>query len=253
MVPGEASAALAILQRNVGETLIAVYLHGSVVAGGLRPSSDVDLMAVIGAPMTHGVRTRLVNELMEVSGRHPFDPDGRRPLEVILFSRAGLAAPAFPAHCDFLYGEWLRERFEHGEVPQPHAGLEYTLLLAQARTQAEALIGPDPSALPPVIQPSDMRRAIRLALSALLSTLGGDERNVLLTLARMWRTLATGDLVPKDVAADWAVPRLRPEAAALMADARDAYLGIGPENWKGRQQEVRKVATELSERVAAML
>jgi streptomycin 3"-adenylyltransferase len=253
VTPNEASKALTVLQHSFGDKLLAVYLHGSAAAGGLRPSSDVDLMAVIDTPSTYAVRKHLVSELLEVSGRHPVDLDGRRPIEMIVFDRSDLAVPAFPMRCEFLYGEWLRERFEAGEVPEPHADPEFTLVLAQARRNAKALIGRDPAALLPIIPASDVRRAIGLALPTLLETLEGDERNVLLTLARMWRTLAIGDFVPKDVAADWAIPRLHAEAAALVAEARDAYLGVKSDHWQDRQQEVRLVASALGERVAAML
>src|SRR5690606_18364981 len=80
----------------------------------------------------------------------------------------------------------------------------------------------------------------RQALPALLDSLEGDERNVLLTLTRMWRTLATGDFVPKDAAAGWAVARLPAEHAAVLATARDAYLGIRRDDWSARRQEARR-------------
>ena len=253
VMPGEALKAVSILQRCVGDKLLAVDLHGSATAGGLRPNSDVDLVAVIDTPTTHAVRKRLASELVEVSGRHPIDPDGRRPIEMIVFDRSDLAVSACPARCEFLYGEWLRGRFEAGEVPTPHADPELTLLLAQARRNARTLIGRDPAALLPIISGSDVRRAIGQVLPTLLGTLEGDERNILLTLARMWRTLATGDFVPKDVAAEWAVPRLQAGAAALVADAGDAYLGTKGDNCRDRRREVRSVAKDLGERVAAML
>ena len=96
-------------------------------------------------------------------------------------------------------------------------------------------------------------RAIGDALPELLGNLEGDERNVLLTLVRMWHTLATGEFVPKDVAAEWATCRLPAERAALVALARDAYLGTRADNWQPRQREARLVANDLAERVAAML
>ena len=252
-IPDEALKAVIVLQRSVGDRLLAVYLHGSAIAGGLRPDSDVDLMAVVDAPTTYAVRRCLVSELMRLSGRHPVDPDGRRPIEMIVFDRSDLAVSTCPARCEFLYGEWLREAFEAGEVPKPHADPEFTLLLAQARRNARTLIGRDAVALLPDIPDSDVRRAIGQVLATLLGALEGDGRNVLLTLVRMWRTLATGDFVPKDVAAEWAIPRLQAGSAALLADARDAYLGKRGDNWRDRQQELRSVAKDLGERVAAML
>lgn len=252
-IPVEASQALPIVERCFGGSLSAVYLHGSAVAGGLRPASDVDLLAVIDRPATHPVRARLVSDLMEVSGHHPAKPDGPRPLELIAFLRADLAASVYPARAAFVYGEWLRGAFEAGDVPEPVSDPEFTLLLAQARQEARPLHGPDPAELLPVIPDADIRRAIGDALPALLETLDGDERNVLLTLARMWQTLSTGAFVPKDVAAEWAAPRLSGEAAALLARANAAYLGGDDVDWRGRRHEVRRAANALSVRVRAML
>lgn len=250
--PIEAEQALLAARQCLGDAILAAYLHGSAVAGGLRPQSDVDLLVVIEPPMTHETRARLVSELMTVSGT-PGRAGDRRPLELIIFRRADLSASLYPARSEFVYGEWLREEFEAGVVPTAVSDPEFTLLLAQARREARSLIGPSPCELLPIIPQADIRRAIGDALPALLGTLKGDERNVLLTLARMWRTVTTGDFVPKDIAAEWAAERLLGEAGALIAHAREAYLGVTDDDWHTRQDEVRRVADDLSRRVAAML
>ncbi len=190
---------------------------------------------------------------MKISGRHPVDADGRRPLELVVFHNADLETSVYPARGEFIYGEWLRDAFEAGEIPEPASDPEFTLLLAQARQDAKPLIGPDPTELLPITPEADIRRAIGDALPVLLDTLDGDERNVLLTLARMWRTLATGEFVPKDVAAEWAVQRLSAGPAATVAHAREAYLGLTTDDWRSRHREVRQAADGLGERVTAML
>ena len=251
-IPDAASRALPILRRCLGDSLCAVYLHGSAVTGGLRPRSDVDLLVVIDQPTTPAIRARLVAELLRVSGRHPAKPEGPRPLELIVFQRTELS-PAYPARSEFLYGEWLRDECEAGAVPNPVSDPDFTLLLAQARAAATALIGPPPAELLPIISDADIRRAVREALPGLLGNLQGDERNVLLTLARMFRTLTTGEFVPKDVAAEWAMPRLPAATASLLALARAAYLGMATDDWQPRQQDVKKAANDLSERLTMML
>lgn len=243
---------LPIAQRSFGNALVAIYLHGSAVAGGLRPDSDVDLLVIIDQSMTQAARERLIVELMGISGR-PADRNGPRPIELIVFLRADLTSSIYPARSELVYGEWLRGAFEAGEVPGPVPDPEFTLLLAQARQEARALFGPDAVSLLPIIPDSDIRHAIGDSLPGLLDRLAGDERNVLLTLARMWRTLTTGEFVPKDIAAEWAAPRLGADAAALVADAREAYLGGRTDDWRARQGDVRRVAAELRDRVAAML
>jgi len=252
-IPDEAIRALPVLHRCLGDSLLAAYLYGSAVDGGLRPMSDIDLMAIVDRPMTAESRQLLATELLRISGRYPPKPGDPRPLEVIVFQQADLSPPAFPARREFLYGEWLREAFETGVVPEPAANADSTLVLAQARLTAKAVIGPPPAELLPAIPSADIRRAIGGALPALLGDIEGDERNVLLTLARMWHTLATGAFVPKDVAADWAIPRLPAASGTLLGLARDGYLGTQIDDWQSRQPQARKLAEELNKHLTALL
>ena len=253
LIPAEADNALSVVRKLLAESLVAVYLHGSAVSGGLRPHSDVDLLVIIDQPMTLTVRKCLTAKLMAISGRYPADPYGRRPLELIVFLRADLSASLYPARSEFIYGEWLRQEYEAGEISEPVHDPELTLLLAQARKEAQSLLGPHVSELLPMISQSDIRRAIGDVLPTLMQTLPGDERNVLLTLARMWRTLITGEFTSKDVAANWAAARLPAEQAAVLADAQKAYLGVCENDWINHRQAIRQTASALYDCVAANL
>ncbi len=252
-IPPEASEALSILRTCFGTSLLGVYLHGSAVTGGLRPNSDVDLLAIVDRPTTHMDRERLLAALLMVSGCYPVGEAERRPLELIVFNHADLATFAHPGRSEFVYGEWLRGAFEAGEMPEPASDPELTLLLAQARDEAIALAGPEPADLLPVVPKADIRCAIGDTLSTLLGALEGDERNVLLTLARMWRTLVEGDFVTKDAAARWALPHLPLETAKILDSAREDYLNRTGFDWPAHRREVGRAVEELAERVAALL
>lgn len=252
-IPPEAMNALRILMHRLGSTLRAVYLHGSAVGNGLRKGSDVDLLAVVEESLPASVRTPLSNDLMAASGFYPSDPMGRRPLEVVIVRLADLEPLPYPARFEFVYGEWVRAAVEGGAVPQVEANPEFTLLLAQARKEAVSLVGPNIADLCPDIPSDVIRRAIGDLLPELIRSVEGDERNVLLTLARMWRTLSTGQFVSKDSAADWAAPRLSGRAAAILALARDAYLGDGDDDLHLRRAEVSTTTEEISERILACL
>ena len=54
----------------------------------------------------------------------------------------------------------------------------------------------------------EIKKAIRFSLPGLISSFKGDERNVLLTLSRMWLTLVTEEITTKDVAAKWVILKL---------------------------------------------
>ncbi|HYI31023.1 MAG TPA: aminoglycoside adenylyltransferase family protein [Bradyrhizobium sp.] len=251
--PVEAENALRILQECFRDALVAVYLHGSAVAGGLRPDSDIDILAVVNQPTTQTIRKALVAELMKISG-YPAALDTPRPLEVIIFNEDDLAEPGYPARSAFIYGEWLRKKFEAGEVPQPVADPELTVLLAQARQNAKTLFGQEPTEILPVIPAEDLRRAIGEALPALINSLEGDERNVLLTLARMWLTLTTGQIVPKDVAAEWAISRLPAESSATIALARAAYLGLATnDDWTNQGARTRQTVSQIHRSISEIL
>jgi streptomycin 3"-adenylyltransferase len=251
--PAEGLAALKIVKDLFDDSLLAVYLHGSAVSGGLRPQSDVDLLVVTEQPMTDAMRGSLLAALMRTSGRHPASPDGPRCIELMVLLKSHLSASAYPARSEFTYGEWLRDAFEAGEVPRPVSDPELTLVLAQARQEARALVGPAAEALLPRIPDDHVRQAMCDVLPSLLDNLTGDERNVLLTLARMWRTATTGEFVTKDTAAEWAIPRLPEDLATVLIHARDAYLGQSKDAWETHQTEVRQAATYLHHRISELL
>ncbi len=239
---------LALLRAVLGEALLAFYQHGSTVSGGLQPQSDLDLLAVVRRGLSREERRQLVAALLEISSRYPAEQRERRCLEVIVFGRDDLAGSGVSIRAELVYGEWLREKLETGAETLPGADPEYTLLLVQARREAVALIGPPARELLPEVAPRHLRAALREVLPTLMAGVAGDERNVLLTLARIWYTATTGAFAPKDVAAAWALPRLKalPEAA-LLEVAREEYLGHRVEDWSQRGPEVQRLAERLRE------
>ena len=84
----------------------------------------------------------------------------------------------------------------------------------------------------------DLRRAMVEGIPSLLGDLDGDEANVLLTLARIWVTLETGEIVAKDAAADWAIARLAPGERRALERARAVYLGEAPDTWDDLRSRV---------------
>lgn len=240
------SATLAALADTLERGLLAVYLHGSAVSGGLAPQSDIDLLAVTDRSLTDHERTALLDALLRLSARHPRIEGGPRCLEVMVFTRSDLADPTFPARADFTYGEWLRDGFMAGSRPAPTRDPEHTLVLALAAQQAQPLLGPDPRTLLPKVSALAVRRALNHQLPVLLEGLGDDTRNVLLTLARMWHTAATGAFTTKDRAAEWASLRLGADHAQLLGHARRAYLGQIADDWSRNRDAARCLADHLA-------
>ena len=247
-LPTEARAAHDIIVRELGESVVGVYLFGSAMAGGLRPNSDVDLLVIVSDSPDALARRRLVEALMRVSGS-PEDDGTPRPLEVTMLCRRVLAPLQYPPRSELLYGEWLREEFEQGRIPPTVPDPDLAVVLATARQASLPLRGPELTELVAPIPETDLRRAILDSLPDLVAGLQGDERNVLLTLARMWMTLETAEIAPKDVAAAWALERLPQELQAEMALARQGYLAGGGDDWSQCKPQVETLVGFLQRAV----
>jgi predicted nucleotidyltransferase len=241
------------LSDTLGSNLVAVWLHGSGLTGKLRPQSDIDLMVVLSGELGENQRDALLATLMDLSALHPAGPDDPRCLEVIGFCRGDLGQTSISARAEFLYGEWLRKGFLTGKRLDPVEKPDNTLMLAQARAKSRALLGPPASELLPHIPRELVRRAMQAAIPELMEGLLGDERNVLLTLARMWHTARSGSFILKDEAAAWAIPQLQDQDAALLDLARCAYLGEVTDDWAGRSEATQRLAMHLSQYVVSPL
>lgn len=145
-----------------------------------------------------------------------------------------------PSRAEFIYGEWLRDDFLRDTLPMPHSSVDTILLLAQARETAVSLHGARASAHLPVIPTAAIRTALSDAASDVMVALQGDERNVLLTPARMWWTAANRSFVSKDEVAAWATMQVPAEAQDVLELARLAYLGQSREDWNKRQHAERR-------------
>ena len=228
--PTESAAMLEALRGILGESLTAVYLHGSAVFGGLMKDSDIDFLAVANDELSDGERSALTDRLLEISGKIG-NIDGKRYIELTIVKQSDIVPWRYPPRSLYQYGEWLREDIEGGRIPQAHESADMTIILSQAQHHSVTLFGADlPDVVPPIPR-GDMLRATKECLPGLLGDLAGDERNVLLTLARMWATAGTGEFMPKDKAAEWAASRLPEEFTAPLTLAKSAYRDEEPDRW----------------------
>lgn len=110
---------------------------------------------------------------------------------------------------------------------------DLALLIAVALAGDRPLSGPPPAEVLDPVPRADVIRASVEDIPALLDDLDSDTRNVLLTFARIWVTLATGELRSKDAAADWALARLPHECRPALEYAKRLYLhsSYAEENW----------------------
>ena len=230
---------VALVREVLGTAVIGAYLHGSAASGDLHPTSDIDLLVVTRRPTTLDEKRVLIEGLLPMSGRG--DSTGHsRSVDLAIVVEADIRPWRYPPPLDFQYGDWWRREFEQGELtPWESPNPDLTLLLEVALQADHPLFGPRPRSVLDPVPPADIRRAMLDGIPALLSDLDGDERNVVLTFARIWTTLATGVIRSKDAAADWALPRLPSEHRPVLVHARSIYLGDAPEEWGDLLPRVR--------------
>lgn len=233
------------LVRNVlGADVVGAYLHGSAVLGGLRPSSDVDVFAVSRRRTTAGERRVLVDGLLEISGARARRGPAR-PVELTIVVQSDVRPWRYPPRSEFQYGEWLRDEFERGDTPSPTPSPDLAPLITMVLLGNTPLYGPPPGEVLDPVPPEDLIRAIVASVPDLLADLESDTRNVVLTLARIWTTLATGAIRSKDAAADWAFMHLPANHRPVLARARAIYLEDEEERWDDLLPHLRPHADHI--------
>lgn len=234
-----------LVRHTLGDDqLLGAYAHGSAVLGGLRPHSDVDVLAVIRRSMTRAERERLIDGLLWISGSRARRGPAR-PVELIVVVGGDVRPWRYPPRMDFLYGEWLRDEFERGVVPEPALAPDLAPLLTMVLAGDRPLLGPPPARVLDPVPPDDVVQGCVAGIPDLVDELETDTRNVLLTLVRIWCTVTTGDLRAKDEAADWGLERLPPEHRAVVARARAIYLGLEEDRWEDIGTQVRRTAAAI--------
>lgn len=244
MLDEQVDAVIGLLRDVFGDEMLGVYLYGSALVGGLRPASDVDVFVVTGRSTTAEQRANLVEKLRPISAR-ALRPPGWRPVELTVVVQSNVEPWRYPPRMDFQSGEWMRVDFDSGaSQPWPQVNPDLAVMIAMIRQASRPLIGPPATDLLPEIPRSDLALAMTDGIDSLLADLDTDTTNVLLTLARIWHTLATTEFATKDVAAEWAMERA-PRLRRVLEAARVAYLEGAVEAWTAGDLTVVEAAREI--------
>lgn len=231
--------ALALVRAVLDSDLLAAYLFGSAVFGSLRPESDLDLLVVSKRGMTRAEKQRLVQGLLAVSGRQTLHGMWRR-IELTIVVEGDIKPWCYPPSFDFQYGDWLRSEFEGGNVePWPTTvDPDLAILITMVMLANTSLLGPLPADTFDPVPNGDLLSAMTGDIDRLRGDIESDTRNVILTLARIWSTVATGVIRSKDAAADWVLDRLPVAHRPVLARAREIYMGDQAERWDDLKDQI---------------
>jgi hypothetical protein len=205
-----------VLSRHFGDDLLALYLFGSLASGGFRPrKSDLDLLAVLAADVRdvaglEALHAAFVAERPAWTERIEVGYVSRAVLETLGGAPSGSIAvisPGEPMNVKDVGADWLLNW--HGVC-----------------SGGEALVGPPPLELGPVVTPEAVRRAVeaqaawcRAAVRASwVAYVPVQQGYLVVTLCRALYALETGGRTTKEGAVAWVAERY-PEWASFVKEA----------------------------------
>ncbi len=240
-----------VLGQHLSGQLVALYLYGSAVQGGLHPLSDIDLLAVVNQPLPARARLALMRDLLAVSA-WPGSDTRCRAVELTVLVHDQIVPWRFPPSRELQFGEWLREDLIAGRIEEPEPDFDLAILLTQLREWNRVLAGPPAQDLFDEVPESDLAIALHMTAAQWRqpSDWAGEERNILLALARVWFSLSAGKIVPKDQAASWALERLPVSLQPVMSQAKSAYLGRMQDTLASCPQQVQACIVWIQQQLA---
>ncbi|WP_425342439.1 AadA family aminoglycoside 3''-O-nucleotidyltransferase, partial [Escherichia coli] len=185
------------IERHLESTLLAVHLYGSAVDGGLKPYSDIDLLVTVTVRLDETTRRALINDLLETSAS-PGESEILRAVEVTIVVHDDIIPWRYPAKRELQFGEWQRNDILAGIFEPAMIDIDLAILLTKAREHSVALVGPAAEEFFDPVPEQDLFEALRETLKLWNSQpdWAGDERNVVLTLSRIWYSAITGKIAP---------------------------------------------------------
>ena len=242
-----------LLKMILGPDLLGVYLYGSSLVGGLQKYSDIDLFVVTNRATTSEEKAKLITNLLQISGIYM--KSSKLPIEMTLVEKSKINPWQYPPHFDFQYGDWLRESFEKGII-EPWESYEMpdlAIIVTQVLLKSETLLGIKPEQLLPVVPYHDFMKAMLHDLNRLAADLEHDTRNVLLTFARIWSTLATDTIRSKPAAAEWVMKHLSEKHQPVIKRAKSICMGIENEYWADIKVLIKPCADFMMDKIKAQI
>ncbi len=209
------------LQQMLGDELVGVYLHGSLVFGCFNPArSDVDLIAVTRVPLDQDSRTRAFDLLQHESGSYD-RPGWPRPLELSSLGADDVRPWRYPTPYDLHYSSGATE--DRGRGVDHDLAAHIWIL----RHRGRVLGGPPVDEVFPDVPYEDYLDSIARDFAWCRG--GGHRwpRYAILSMTRFWAATVSGELHSKDSAGEWALERLPAELRALVEGALESYRGDG--------------------------
>jgi GNAT superfamily N-acetyltransferase len=240
------------LEAVLGDDLLGLYVHGSLVAGDFAPSrSDLDVLAVVGRPPDDTMLAVVTPVFTALADRHPAWR-GRVEVETVAQSTvhayAGRQADGADRRDDRIM------RISPGEpLHLLPASNHRVLTWATVRATGRVLSGPPATdVLPPwsehTVEEALLDHARDWPTGVESMTTGGAQAYSVLSVCRAWCALVGRERLSKRAAANRFVGG-HPQDADLVVWARDWWYADGSDSEAGRFDEVRDFVVRTTQNV----
>jgi predicted nucleotidyltransferase len=211
------------LQAALGDNLIGVYLHGSMALGAFNPQlSDLDVLAVARRRTSDDEKREVVGILAGAS-------ENPAPVEFHLLASGDLQPWRHPSPFDFHYGDiWrdaLQDDLADALARQGDTDPDLAAHITVVRSCGVGLLGPPPEDVFPQVPWEDYADSLMRDLRWVRETERPAPVYRVLSPARVWATLATGEIHSKETGGAWALERIPVDLQPVLARALAQYRG----------------------------
>ncbi len=230
----------------LGDGLVGVWVHGSLVAGDFTPArSDLDLLVALRHPPDDATLAAVAPVHAWVEARH-LAWVGRVEVETVgLPTVASLAVGGEPTTGDVIM------RISPGESLHLLPATRHRVLTwATVRERGRPLVGPPAGDVLPAVAPEQLRRALLAHVRDWPTWVEdmqpvGAQSYAVLSLCRAWCAVVEGEQLSKRAAAE-RFSVARPGDAPLATWARDWWYSEGSDAETGRFEQVREFVVRTS-------
>jgi len=204
-------------------TVIAVCLHGSLAVGSFhRPTSDVDLLAIVENTLDQSTRRELAVDVLDLFDRRPIVGG----LEFSVVRRHFLEPFTHPAPYEFHFSERWAENVRGGASGPVGTDRDLAAHFTMARLRGVALLGPPPLTVVGHVPHEAYIDAILDDARWIID--GGIVESPVygvLNLCRIIQVVRDDPELPpsKEEGANWAKEHLPVEHHSIVADALECY------------------------------
>jgi predicted nucleotidyltransferase len=236
----------------LGNSLVGMYLHGSLAMGSFNPdSSDVDFLVVTKNKLTPKKRKELAKAMIRLSEHAP-----RKGLEMSVITQGELLDFKHPTPYEFHFSTgWIdqcrNDTFDYSKDNLVDGDLAAHLTIIKAR--GRVLYGQAIDAVFPDIPQQHYRDAILDDARAILRNLSSTSSATsewstpvynVLNLCRVRAFLEAGLITSKREGGEWALLHATPFQASIIRQALAEYTNSQKQEWN--QQPLQRFGQEMS-------